>query len=119
MRGDRLSRLTTTWLVSLALLAPVAAAESRSDSPLNSPSYAREHWLPMSVVTALAQDTIGYLWVGTSSGLVRFDGSQFFTWGTQSDDLLPSNNISGVLVSRDASSWVRFFVFGGVSRMDG
>jgi diguanylate cyclase (GGDEF)-like protein len=32
-------------------------------------------------VSALAQDPAGYLWVGTSNGLYRYDGSAFVRWG--------------------------------------
>jgi ligand-binding sensor domain-containing protein len=45
----------------------------------------------MSVVNALSQDEAGYLWVGTRSGLIRFDGSQFVTWGTHSEQPLPTD----------------------------
>src|SRR5215831_15162909 len=33
--------------------------------------------LPVSGVSALTQTDDGYIWLGTSRGLVRFDGSEF------------------------------------------
>lgn len=39
--------------------------------------WAREHGLPADAVSALLQTRDGYLWVGTSRGLARFDGVRF------------------------------------------
>lgn len=36
-----------------------------------------EHGLPQLVVTAMAQDSTGFIWVGTQDGLARFDGLRF------------------------------------------
>lgn len=40
----------------------------------------RNGWMPSSNIWALAQDPDGYVWLGTESGLVRFDGERFITW---------------------------------------
>jgi len=37
--------------------------------------------LPQNSVNALAQTRDGYLWIGTSGGLARFDGVLFRTFG--------------------------------------
>src|SRR5690242_17862925 len=44
--------------------------------------YMREHWgsergFTGGSVTALAQSSDGYLWIGTEKGLIRFDGVGF------------------------------------------
>ena len=39
--------------------------------------YGTQNGLPSSEITALAQDKRGYLWVGTSVGLSRYDGVKF------------------------------------------
>ncbi|NOT27763.1 MAG: hypothetical protein HOP16_16875 [Acidobacteria bacterium] len=53
---------------------------------------------------AIAQDATGYLWLGTSLGLVRFDGVRFVQWKM---DGVPSNIfISAMHASRDGSLWV-------------
>jgi signal transduction histidine kinase/ligand-binding sensor domain-containing protein len=60
-----------------------------------------------SSVMAIAQTPDGYLWVGTESGLVRFDGVRFAPWET-----LPgaagSGRIRGyrLLAARDGSLWI-------------
>jgi ligand-binding sensor domain-containing protein len=39
--------------------------------------FGTQNGLPSSEITCLAQDSKGFLWVGTSAGLSRFDGNQF------------------------------------------
>ena len=53
---------------------------------------------------ALAQDREGYLWVGTQSGLYRYDGVRFRKFGLEEG--LPATNISALLVTADGSLWV-------------
>jgi len=55
-------------------------------------------------VTALFQDTRGYLWVGTGSGLSRFDGERFVSYG--SADGLPSPEVTSLLEDREGRLWV-------------
>jgi len=43
--------------------------------------FGDEQGLAASSVWALAQDPVGFLWVGASSGLYRFDGTSFTPWG--------------------------------------
>ena len=69
-----------TWLCVLSLLAGVqlraVALRSLPDG------YTRRVWqtqdgLPENTVQAFAQTPDQYLWIGTSGGLVRFDGARF------------------------------------------
>jgi signal transduction histidine kinase len=50
-------------------------------------------------VTTLAQTTDGFLWVGTTDGLYRFDGISFERYGAQRGQL-PSNFVSALLSVR-------------------
>lgn len=36
--------------------------------------------LPRNIVTCLAQDQYGYLWAGTTNGIARYDGKNFYTY---------------------------------------
>jgi len=53
---------------------------------------------------ALTQTSDGYIWVGTSSGLVRFDGVTFRSWTPPGGKSLPY--ISDLLGARDGSLWI-------------
>lgn len=54
--------------------------------------------LAQSQVTSLAEDSLGYLWIGTGSGLSRFDGANFSNY-TLSDGL-PNNFIWDLLIDK-------------------
>lgn len=54
-------------------------------------------------VKALAQTTNGYLWVGTSDGLFRFDGLNFERYET-----LPASSVSALMAIPDGGLWIGF-----------
>src|ERR1035438_1340581 len=47
-------------------------------------------------VEALAKSADGYLWLGTPSGLFRFDGIRFELFRSPFGDQLPSTNVSAL-----------------------
>jgi diguanylate cyclase (GGDEF)-like protein len=66
------------WICLLAMLAWAGAALPQRDA-LEEPRFVRvgdSRSIADQVVTALAQDETGLLWVGTPSGLLRYDGYQ-------------------------------------------
>lgn len=64
--------------------------------------------LPQQSATALAQDPLGFLWVGTRYGLYRYDGYDFFGRFPARDavPLNSANVIASLLVARDSNLWV-------------
>jgi ligand-binding sensor domain-containing protein len=74
---------------------------------------------PEGTVYALAQDRDGYLWLGTYTGLHRFDGTRFRPWSSLSPHVLPSELVQALYVSRDGGLWVGFGAGGGVSLIRG
>ena len=54
--------------------------------------------------SSLTQTTDGYIWVGTSSGLVRFDGVTFRHWTPPGGESLPY--ITDLLGAHDGSLWI-------------
>jgi signal transduction histidine kinase/ligand-binding sensor domain-containing protein len=65
-------------------------------------------------ISALAQTTDGYLWVGSSRGLYRFDGTQFQKFEPQSGARLPSLDILSLFAAADGRLWIGY-VKGGAS----
>ncbi len=63
----------------------------------------------------VVQTTNGYLWLGTESGLLRFDGVRFVPWRPDRGDQLPSPQVFRLLAARDGSLWVA--TQGGLSRV--
>ena len=55
----------------------------------------------------------GTLWLGSSTGLYRFDGTRFVRYPGPSDDPLPSVDVSALIASPDGGLWIGFR-FGGI-----
>ncbi|MBK6728904.1 MAG: EAL domain-containing protein [Xanthomonadales bacterium] len=70
-----LFRCGVGWLIGL--LGLLAAGASRAEVDGRFERLGVEQGLPNGNVTALLQDRLGFLWIGTQSGLFRFDGYQF------------------------------------------
>lgn len=73
--------------------------------------YTRRVWqgfegLPEQTVQAFAQTSDGYLWIGTTGGLVRFDGAHFTVFDRQNTPQLHENSIFCLMVSRDGALWI-------------
>jgi ligand-binding sensor domain-containing protein len=66
---------------------------------------------------AITQTLDGYLWVGTRTGLFRFDGVRYVHWHPPLGEPLPSEQIWGLLGARDGSLWIG--TSAGLARWDG
>jgi ligand-binding sensor domain-containing protein/signal transduction histidine kinase len=67
--------------------------------------YSNVDGLPLSQITALKQDSLGYLWVGSlGGGLARFDGREFKIYSTF--DGLLANTISDLIIDKNQQMWV-------------
>lgn len=62
---------------------------------------------------SMAQTTDGFLWVGTTSGLYRFDGVAFERYRPEAGEF-PGASVSALLATRDGGLWVGF-ASGGAS----
>ena len=85
----------------LALLVTPLAAQ---------PEYVSHIWrtqdgLPENRVRALAQTPDGYLWIGTTGGLARFDGARFTTFTRFNTAAITEDNIRALSVAPDGSLW--------------
>lgn len=92
------------WL----LLITASCATLRADGLAG---YTRHVWqasdgLPEQTVQAFAQTPDGYLWIGTTGGLVRFDGAHVTVFDRQNTPQLRENSIFCLMVSRDGTLWI-------------
>jgi len=95
----RIVRSALVLLVALGAAAPPLASERLAIHRLG-----QTDGLASDRVNCLLEDSRGLLWVGTSSGLSRFDGERFVTYGTA--DGLPNPSIQSVLEDSSGRLWV-------------
>ena len=94
---------------TLSLLLAVPAARAL-DPSLDISQYAHTAWkvrdgFTTGSIGSVVQTGDGYLWVGTESGLYRFDGVRATHWhpaGAQ----LPGENIESLLAGHDGTLWI-------------
>lgn len=80
-------------------------AQSSFDRQLN---YSINDGLSSNKITALLQDSKGFIWIGTEDGLCRFDGTRFVTYRHKPNDSLSisDNYIQTILESKDGNLWI-------------
>lgn len=81
------------------------------DPSLDISQYAHTSWKSRdgflrAAVYSIAQTPDGYLWLGTDSGLLRFDGVRAVPWQPSSDRQLLSNGVLALLAARDGTLWI-------------
>jgi len=69
-------------------------------------TWSIEEGLPQISALALAQDTQGYLWVGTQAGIARFDGHRFAAFTPETAPALPGTYINALLADDQGTVWV-------------
>jgi ligand-binding sensor domain-containing protein len=79
-------------------------------------SWTQEEGGALPAIQTMAQTADGYLWLGTSSGLIRFDGMRFVRWAAGTGEELPSRNIRYLLSSARGGLWIG--TASGIARFD-
>jgi len=109
---------TAGWSRRIAVTVLTAAACCRCISALN-PSlainqYAHNAWTIRegffnAPINSIAQTKDGYIWLGTESGLLRFDGMRATAWKPPNGEQLPSNSVTKLYGARDGTLWIGTF----------
>jgi signal transduction histidine kinase/ligand-binding sensor domain-containing protein len=113
-RGRRVDglRCVVRTLVVCLLLALACSRAAALDSDRTIAQCAHTAWGPKngapSVVKALAQSTDGYLWLGSTDGLYRFDGVVFERYQPQSGGPFPARSVNSLLALPNGDLWIGF-----------
>ena len=95
-------RVPTVYLITiLAAFSPVIHLQSNAqDLDENRFAlYTRQQGLSGNLVTGMVQDSTGFIWASTTTGLNRFNGSNFIQFHSENDSLsLPSEYVRGLVL---------------------
>ena len=100
-------------VISLALgsaargATSLAPSRDRTLSELNHTSWTAKDGIP-GEVRALAQTDDGYLWLGTSKGLYRFDGARFERYEPRAEQRFPSHVVESLLATPNGGLLIGF-----------
>jgi signal transduction histidine kinase/ligand-binding sensor domain-containing protein len=94
--------LALAWLTGGGIfLTPASAA----------PNYFIRAWqtengVPQNSVTAVVQTRDGYLWLGTYSGLARFDGARFTVFNDSNTSEMRDSHVTSLFEADDGTLWI-------------
>jgi signal transduction histidine kinase/ligand-binding sensor domain-containing protein len=97
-------------MLACVWLLPAAARAGEPDRALS--QYAHSAWRIQDgflngAPSAITQTTDGYVWIGTSTGLVRSDGMRFVPWSPDEGDAwYSSSSVFSLLGGSDGSLWI-------------
>jgi ligand-binding sensor domain-containing protein len=93
---------------TIAFLIIVHLSSHEQLSSYNFRSLTTNDGLSDGIVRAISQDKYGFIWIGTSYGLNRFDGTSIKTFFAKKEDSasLPNNYISSLYQDANGDLWV-------------
>lgn len=103
-------RMSTGGIVSSLLLMALYCVRLPALNTSQA-EYTRRVWhiqdgLPEDTIQAMQQTPDGYLWIGTTGGLARFDGSRFLTYSHATYPALTENSIFCIFAAKDGTLWL-------------
>src|ERR1700751_2263272 len=69
-------------------------------------TWSHRDGLLSTFIRSIVQTADGYIWLGTTDGLFRFDGVRFFQWHTKSPERRGLGVVNALCGTRDGSLWV-------------
>ena len=91
---------------SLRAQETAATAANSSEWKYASDSLQSENGLPGESVQAFAQTPDGFLWVGTSEGLLRFDGANYVRFSHANTPAMREDSVFCLLAAKDGRLWI-------------
>ena len=95
----------------IALFCLLSMAKTEAADVVNNLSfdlYSQEHGLSNNQIHCILQDSKGWMWIGTSQGVCRFDGYRFTVFKNDPDDStsLKGNLVRVIYEDRKGQLWV-------------
>jgi ligand-binding sensor domain-containing protein/signal transduction histidine kinase len=109
-RSSFASFMSRGFILFYVLMFPAQVSlAAHAEAP--SAAYTERVWqmqdgLPEQIVQAFAQTADRYLWIGTTGGLLRFDGARFQQYDRDNTPAFSDNDIFCLMVARDNTLWI-------------
>lgn len=111
------SRALLTYVMLCPALCAMPLAAQSAEQPVGRPGaralsqYAAQVWndthgLPQNSVQAITQTTDGYLWLGTQTGIARFDGVRFTVFDRDDTPALSRPYVWTLAAAADGGLWI-------------
>jgi signal transduction histidine kinase/ligand-binding sensor domain-containing protein len=110
--------IVRTLLCALTCLTAFCDTRDRTVFQFQHSSWTGREGVPARI-SALAQTSDGYLWLGTASGLYRFDGVQFEHYELPSGGTSHSDHVYSLQATSDGGLWIGFRWGGAAFLKDG
>lgn len=90
-----------------------------NDQPVRFERFTTDDGLSQSSISAITQDSLGFLWFATEEGLNRFDGYEFQVYRSEAGNpnSLSANNILSLCAGENGDLWIGTNG-GGLNRLD-
>lgn len=102
--------------VCLGMFVALTVSAAENVAEYNARVWQSDEGLPVDAAWTGTQTPDGYLWVGTRTGLARFDGTHFTIFDTKNVPGMTDPNITGLRATREGSLWIATGS-GGVHRL--
>ncbi|MEM6455545.1 MAG: two-component regulator propeller domain-containing protein, partial [Acidobacteriota bacterium] len=99
------------WACALGMLLSIAHTPlvAQANPPIRDRAHAswnERDGLPQSTISSIAETPDGYIWLGTASGLARFDGVRFQSFDPSNTPALTHGFVQALAVDRDGALWL-------------
>jgi ligand-binding sensor domain-containing protein len=89
-------------IIVMVLIGTLGTVHAQNFEETNFTLFTKLDGLSANYVTAITQDSTGYIWIGTVKGLNRFDGKSFFNYyKNPRDSLVPGNLIYALKLQKN------------------
>jgi signal transduction histidine kinase/ligand-binding sensor domain-containing protein len=101
----------TKWLILFLTIAASPLPLAALNPARHITQYAHTAWRMQdgafnSTPSTIVQTPDGYMWVGTSDGILQFDGVHFVRWKPDGVQQLPSSQVLSLKRTDDGSMWI-------------
>jgi len=107
--------------LTLTLVVLATCARCLAEPAINYTSriWQMQDGLPEETVQAFAQTKDRYLWIGTTGGLLRFDGARLVLFDRDNTPAFTDNNVFSLTVTQDDALWIATEGGGLIRHKDG